>query len=193
MKKEELIGFFNRLDRSLFIDGEYKKIASIDRPLPIGFGQTISQPTLVADMTYALDTDKSCNVLEIGTGSGYQAAFLAEFSKEVYTVELIPELSQKAKARLTELGYSNIHYKVGDGSEGWEEHAPYERIIVTAASGRTPSALLSQLKNGGRMIVPVGARGLQDLILITKNKNGFVREEPIGKVVFVEFKGEYGF
>jgi protein-L-isoaspartate(D-aspartate) O-methyltransferase len=193
MERDELQTFFNSLDRSLFIEGECKRLAGIDAPLPIGYGQTISQPSLVAEMTYALNIDKDCRVLEIGTGSGYQTAFLAEFSGSVYTVELIAELSRNARTRLDKLGYNNIYYKTGDGSEGWREQAPYDSIIVTAASERTPAELLTQLKNGGRMIAPIGPRSFQELMLITKDKDGFISEESIGKVVFVEFKGKYGF
>lgn len=192
MKKNELYDFFYKLDRSIFIDNEYRDAAFIDRPLPIGHGQTISQPSLVLEMTFLLNTDKNCKVLEIGTGSGYQTAFLARFSGSVYTVERIAELSEKAREKLIMLGYDNIFYKIGDGSEGWSEFAPYDRIMVTAAAEKTPIELIKQLKAGGRMIVPVGPPGLQDLFLITKDKNGEIRSEALAKVAFVEMKGKYG-
>ena len=124
MDYHELLDFYHRLDRSYFIDDEeYKKYANLDRPLPIGYEQTISQPSLVLKMTRELDPDKTSRVLEIGTGSGYQTALLAEFSHRVYTVERIKELSEKAKEKLDRLGYTNIRYKIGDGSEGWSENA----------------------------------------------------------------------
>lgn len=190
--KNKLYEFFQKLDRSIFIDGEYKVYADCDTALPIGYGQTISQPTLVYMMTAQLALSKEHKVLEIGTGSGYQTAFLAEFAGEVYTVELIEELSKSAQERLKKLGYDNIKFKIGDGSAGWIEFAPYDRIIVTAAAGRIPDKLLGQLDKGGRMIVPVGQRGMQQLLLLCKDENGTVRKEHIEDVVFVEFKGEYG-
>ena len=192
MKYAVLDQFFKKLDRSFFIDGGYKAFASMDRPLPIGFGQTISQPTLVLQMTRLLELNENCKVLEIGTGSGYQTAFLAEFAKEVYTVELIPELSARAKQKLDALGYTNIRFKTGDGSFGWTEYAPYDRIITTSAAGTIPEDLVNQLKCGGKMIAPVGPRGCQDLLLVTKNKNGKIETTSIEKVVFVEMRGKYG-
>jgi len=180
------------LDRSFFIDNEYKAYAHIDNALPIGHGQTISQPSLVYGMTMRLELDKELKVLEIGTGSGYQTAFLAEFAGEVYTVERIEDLSLKARQRLEALGYKNVFYKIGDGSKGWPEYQPYDRIIVTAAAARIPDPLLEQLKPGGKMIIPVGSRGMQNLMLISKNKNGKVNTETLEPVLFVELKGEYG-
>ncbi len=189
---EKLKQFFKTLDRALFIDNEYKSMSGIDSPLPIGFGQTISQPTLVAEMTELLELNKDCKVLEIGTGSGYQTAFLAEFAGEVYSIELIPELSEKANKRLSDLGYLNIHYKIGDGSSGWKEYSPYDRIITTSAAGTLPTDLINQLVEGGRMIAPVGPRNCQDLLIITKDKNSEVSIKSKDKVVFVEMKGKYG-
>jgi len=192
MEENKIRGFFSRLDRSVFIENEYKKYADIDKPLPIGYEQTISQPTLVLDMTLRLEPDKDCTVLEIGTGSGYQTAFLAEFAHTVYTVEIVPELIKKAEKRLDGLGYRNIRYKTGDGSDGWPEFAPYDRIITTAAAGSMPNELIRQLKPGGRIVAPVGPPGYQDLFVITKDKNGTVDMDPIEKVAFVEMKGKYG-
>ncbi len=192
MDRRALTAFFNRLDRTFFIDNENKAYADLDQALPIGYGQTISQPSLVLEMTYRLAPDKSCKVLEIGTGSGYQTALLAEFSGEVCTVERIPELAEAARKKLEALGYANISYKVGDGSEGWAGKAPFDRIIATAAAGRIPDELTEQLKPGGRMIIPVGPQGLQDLMLITKDEHGAIQESVIEKVIFVEFKGKYG-
>lgn len=192
MKESRLVDFFNKLDRSIFIDNKNKKWADLNRPLSIGYGQTISQPSLVLEMTSQLKLDKNCSVLEIGTGSGYQTCFLAEFAKNVYTVEIIPELSSKAKEKLDALGYNNIYFKVDDGSKGWRQFAPYDRIIVTAAAGKMPSRLIEQLNLGGIMIAPIGPRGYQDLKIITKEKDGSIKAESIGKVTFVEMKGRYG-
>ncbi|HHV15225.1 MAG TPA: protein-L-isoaspartate(D-aspartate) O-methyltransferase [Gelria sp.] len=188
----KLVAFFNSLDRSFFVDNKYKKHAHQDRPLPIGYEQTISQPSLVLEMTDRLALDKNCRVLEIGTGSGYQTALLAEFAGEVYTVERIKELAESAREKLEKLGYKNIHYRVGDGSAGWAEHAPYDRIIVTAAAGKIPEELVNQLGAGGIMIIPVGPRGLQQLKLITRDLEGEIHSKSIGDVAFVEMKGKYG-
>lgn len=188
----DLYIFFKNLDRSFFIDNEYKELADLDRPLPIGYEQTISQPSLVYQMTLLLDLNKSLKVLEIGTGSGFQTALLAKFAAEVYTVERIGALSIKARERLNKLGFININFKIGDGSVGWSEYAPYDRIIVTAAAGKMPEPLISQLKNGGKMIVPVGGKGCQDLLLVKKDEEGNIHQETIEKVVFVELKGSFG-
>ncbi|HEX3045439.1 MAG TPA: protein-L-isoaspartate(D-aspartate) O-methyltransferase [Bacillota bacterium] len=184
--------FFQNLDRSFFLDGEYQRLAGYDRPLPIGYEQTISQPTLVLQMTAYLNLTKNLKVLEIGTGSGYQTAFLAEFAGEVYTVERIAPLAEKARERLEKLGYRNIFFKVDNGSVGWEEFASYDRIIVTAAAGKLPEPLLVQLNPGGLLLIPVGERGCQDLLLLKKDESGLVIEESLGKVTFVELKGDYG-
>lgn len=192
MNKQAVADFYHQLDRSLFIDNEYKSYAGFDMPLPIGLEQTISQPTLVVNMTLALYPDLDSRVMEIGTGSGYQTAFLAEFSKEVYTIERFQEFTVKARERLHALGYSNVYYKTGDGSEGWQEHAPFDRIIVTAAAGKMPDALIEQLADNGRMLVPVGNPRLQALTLISKNSSGSVSIREIEKVRFVELKGRYG-
>lgn len=192
MDEKQLVSFFQQLDRAVFLDDDMRDLAGLNQPLPIGFGQTISQPTLVVEMTAQLAPDMGSRVLEIGTGSGYQTAFLAEFSAEVYTVERISELSGKAESRLATLGYRNIHYRVGDGSAGWPENAPYDRIMVTAAASAVPDELLDQLDRGGRMVIPVGQRGLQDLLLITRDQAGLIHRETIEKVIFVELVGRYG-
>ncbi len=188
---ENLIKFFQNLDRSLFIDNEYKSYAQHDGPLPIGFGQTISQPSLVAYMTEKLLLNDSATVLEIGTGSGYQTAFLAQFSKHVYSVEKIEELSVKAQKRLESLGYTNISYKIGDGSEGWVEFAPFDRIMVTAAPKRLPTTLIDQLNINGHMIIPVGQSGAQQLLHIHRNENGIIEQNKLLAVSFVEMVGKY--
>lgn len=188
---EALLQFFTSLDRSLFLGMQYKGLAKLDRPLPIGLGQTISQPSLVLYMTQQLDLKKNQKVLEIGTGSGYQSAFLAEFCAELYTVELLAELQKQAKERLRGLGYHNIHYKVGDGSLGWAEHAPYERIMVTAAAKRMPLPLIEQLAAGGIMIIPVGPLGWQELMQVTKDSEGNIEQKKLLDVAFVELVGKY--
>ena len=192
MDDKALKAFFEQLDRSFFLEGTNKLASSVNAPLSIGFGQTISQPSLVLFMTRMLDPEKDSRVLEIGTGSGYQTALLAEFSKEVFTVEFIPQLSKKAKKRLDELNYTNIHYKIGDGSEGWSEYAPYDRIMVTAAAEVIPEELVEQLDEHGRMIIPIGPRDLQELQLITKDQSGNIQIEVIELVRFVEMVGKYG-
>lgn len=188
---EALLQFFTSLDRSLFLGMQYKGLAKLDRPLPIGLGQTISQPSLVLYMTQQLDLKKNQKVLEIGTGSGYQSAFLAEFCAELYTVELLASLQKQAKERLHGLGYHNIHYKVGDGSLGWAEHAPYERIMVTAAAKRMPLPLIEQLAPGGIMIIPVGPLGWQELMQVTKDSEGNIEQKKLLDVAFVELVGKY--
>ncbi len=188
---EALLQFFTSLDRSLFLGNRYKDLAKLDRPLPIGMGQTISQPSLVLYMTQQLDLKKNHKVLEIGTGSGYQSAFLAEFCAELYTVELLASLQKQANERLLGLGYHNIHYKVGDGSLGWAEHAPYDRIMVTAAAKRMPLALIEQLAFGGIMIIPVGPLGWQELMQVTKDSEGNVEQQKLLDVAFVELVGKY--
>lgn len=159
----------------------FKEQAHIDAPFPIGFGQTISQPSLVLKMTILLDVDENSRALEVGTGSGFQTALLAKASKYVYTVERIEKLHLSAKERLTQMSYTNISYKLGDGSLGWEEHAPYDRIMVTASAPKLPDALVAQLAANGKMVIPVGT----DLMLITKNKNNQITKEAVANVRFV--------
>lgn len=193
LDQNKLQAFYKNLDRSYFIDSaDIKTMAHLDRPLPIGYEQTISQPSLVLQMTSLLAPDKSSRVLEIGTGSGYQTALLAEFSGEVYTIERIKELGDNAREKLMRMGYDNINYKIGDGSGGWEEHAPFDRIIVTAGAGKMPQALLDQLNNNGRMVIPLGYSHSQKLLLITRDEKGKIHTKEMGNVVFVEMKGLYG-
>lgn len=191
-QSQRIIQFYNHLDRSQFIDNENRDLAHYDRALSIGFGQTISQPSLVLEMTIQLDLNKECKVLEIGTGSGYQTVFLAEFADKVFTIDRIAELSDKAREKLKKLGYDNIFFKIGDGSRGWQEFSPYDRIITTAAAARVPDLLLDQLKPGGKMIAPVGERTCQELFLIQKDEFSQIEQKSLGQVRFVEFKGEYG-
>jgi protein-L-isoaspartate(D-aspartate) O-methyltransferase len=173
------------IPRHLFVPAGYQAEAYKDRPLPIGYGQTISQPYIVALMTHALQVQAGDTVLEIGTGSGYQAAVLAQLGVAVYSVELIPELAQAAQQRLDELGY-HVQVKVGDGYAGWPEHAPYDGIIVTAAPEQTPPLLIQQLKVGKHLIIPVGpAGGYQVLWKITRSSESTVTQCELGGVAFV--------
>lgn len=165
------------IPRHLFVPEDAKSSAYSDEPLPVGWGQTISQPYIVAYMTEALDLEGGERVLEIGTGSGYQAAVLAECAAYVYTVEVIEALSQRAEEVLQSLGYDNIAFRIGDGSQGWEEHAPFDAVIVTAAAARIPEKLENQLGVGGRMVIPVGKGYHQDLWLITRTDRGFRRDK----------------
>ncbi|HBP37723.1 MAG TPA: protein-L-isoaspartate(D-aspartate) O-methyltransferase [Clostridiales bacterium] len=192
MDPKNLTEYFRNLDRAYFIGNENKNWAYLDEALPIGYGQTISQPSLVLAMTLQLAPEKTDRILEIGTGSGYQTALLARFAREVYTIERIADLSAKARDRLTALGFANIDYRVGDGSAGWPENAPYDKIMVTAAAARIPAELEEQLGPGGRMIIPVGRPGLQDLLLISRGQDGRISRKSVEKVVFVELKGKYG-
>lgn len=176
------------VERHKMVPEEMVPYAYTDQPLPIGNGQTISQPFIVAYMTQAIKPRSGMKVLEIGTGSGYQAAVLAEIVDEVYTIETVEELAERAESTLTEMGYDNIHFRVGDGFYGWEEHAPYDAIIVTAAPEDIPPRLVEQLKEGGRMIIPVGPTSeTQELRLITKRKNGKIRTRNLMPVRFVPF------
>lgn len=168
-----------------------QEFASYDEPIPIGYEQTISQPSLVLDMTLSLHLHRDAKVLEIGTGSGFQTAMLAPFVKTVYTIERIEALYTRAKERLQEAGFTNIQFKMDDGSTGWAEHAPYDRILVTAAAAKVPSELLDQLAPGGIMIIPVGTPFLQDLCRITKESNGGIHTEVLESVRFVPLKGKY--
>lgn len=185
--EEEIETYFRQLDRSEFIDDQ-KEHAALDRPLSIGHGQTISQPTLVLNMTLQLDLRKDDKVLEIGTGSGFQTALLSKFSHSVYTVERIRALYDSAKKRLSDLGYSNVYYHYGDGHSGWEENAPYDKIMVTAAAKEVPEILINQLAPGGKMVIPVGDFHMQELKLLEKDKDGMISESVIEYVMFVEFR-----
>lgn len=193
MKDRDVDSFYKTLDRALFLQDEYKTLAYGDSPLPIGFSQTISQPSLVVEMTKLLAPRRNSKVLEIGTGSGYQTAFLAHFTGEVYTVERIPELSERAKKTLDDLELKNIHYRIGDGSYGWSVHAPYDRIMVTCAVKSLPLELISQLKKGGKMVLPMGDEDNQVLTVIEKNENGNLNMTRMMRVRFVEMIGKYGF
>lgn len=184
---QNVLEAMKNVPRHLFVPETYQSSAYSDRPLPIGQGQTISQPYIVGYMTEAVKPHENQVVLEVGTGSGYQAAVLAEIVKEVYTLEIIPELGIMAKERLTILGYENVHAKVSDGYHGWAEHGPFDAIVVTAAAEEIPGPLLDQLADGGRMIIPVGSQfSVQNLVLVTK-KNGQLKQKKLFGVRFVPF------
>jgi protein-L-isoaspartate(D-aspartate) O-methyltransferase len=172
IKDDSVLKAISRIPRHKFVPDTMRKYAYNDEPLPIGKGQTISQPYIVAYMTEVLELTPKDKVLEIGTGSGYQAAVLAEIAQEVYTVEIVEELARKAKDILRGEGYQNICFHTGDGTYGWIDHAPYDAIIVTAAPSKIPERLQDQLKVDGRMIVPVGDT-FQELVLITRGKSKF--------------------
>lgn len=169
-----LIAAMRQVPRHRFVPGEYSLFAYIDGPLPIGHGQTISQPSLVAEMTAQLRLRKTDKVLEVGTGSGYQAAILAELAGEVFTVEIVEPLARRAERTLADLGYRNVRVRVGDGYEGWPEEAPFDAIIVTAAPDHVPQPLLDQLAVGGRLILPVGTYS-QTLELHRRTETGYER------------------
>ena len=177
--------------RHVFVRHDDWRRAYSDQPLPIGKGQTISQPYIVGYMTDALELSSESKVLEIGTGSGYQAAVAAEIAREVYTIEIIEALAGTAKNRLEELGYRNVFAKAGDGYYGWEEKGPFDAIIITAAAGLVPPPLKEQLKPGGRMILPLGSPyGAQTLVLVTKDEKGSIRSRSLLPVRFVPMTGQ---
>ncbi|UCE22138.1 MAG: protein-L-isoaspartate(D-aspartate) O-methyltransferase [Candidatus Aminicenantes bacterium] len=176
VKDEKVLAAMRKVPRHLFVPENMKFYAYQDEPLLIGEGQTISQPYIVAYMSEALQLKGHERVLEVGTGSGYQAAILAEIVKEVFSVELLESLSLHAQDVLKKLSYKNIHFKIGDGTLGWKEHAPYDAIIVTAAPPKVPKALQDQLITGGRMVIPVGS-AFQELVLVTKEKRKFKKKK----------------
>jgi len=175
-----------RVERHRFVPESQRGLAYGNHPLPIGAGQTISQPYIVALSTDLIDPQPGDTVLEVGTGSGYQAAMLAEIVAQVYSIELIPDLGRSAAARLAALGYQNVEVRIGDGYAGWPEKAPFDGIIVTAAPPRVPEALVEQLAPGGRMVIPVGERyGVQELLVLVKREDGSVERRSVLPVRFV--------
>ncbi|MBU8892892.1 MAG: protein-L-isoaspartate(D-aspartate) O-methyltransferase [Bacteroidales bacterium] len=184
IKDQKVIQAMLNVKRHLFVPQNYERMAYEDRPLSIGEGQTISQPYIVALMTETLDLKKDMKVLEIGTGSGYQAAILAEIVNKVYTIEIIESLGVKARQLLESLNYDNINFRIGDGYKGWKEHAPFDAIIVTCAPTDIPKPLENQLKEGGKMIIPIGGSITQDLALFEK-KNGKLIKKVVAPVRFV--------
>jgi protein-L-isoaspartate(D-aspartate) O-methyltransferase len=189
IKDERVLAAMAKVPREEFIPADTRADAYEDGPLPIGYDQTISQPYIVAFMTEQLGPRPSERVLEIGSGSGYQAAILSELVADVYSIEIVEPLAKSAQATLQHLGYSNVHIKVGDGYEGWPEEAPFDAIIVTCASENVPQPLIDQLQDGGRMIIPVGERFAQQLYLLEK-KNGQLKESVTLPVRFVPMKRE---
>jgi protein-L-isoaspartate(D-aspartate) O-methyltransferase len=174
--------------RHLFLPPELQSRAYEDRPLPIGYDATISQPYIVALMTELLEPAKLHRVLEIGTGSGYQAAVLAQLAGHVYTIEIVPALAQSAQQALRRLGYSNVSVRQGDGYRGWPEEAPFDRVILTASPPEIPQTLIDQLARGGRLVAPVGQLGGQELVLIEKKVDGTLRRRSVVPVAFVPMK-----
>ncbi len=179
-----------RVERHRFVPEDYLDQAYDDHPLPIGFGQTISQPYIVALMSESLGVEAGDRVLEIGTGSGYQAAVLAEMGVEVYTVEVVPELASQAAQRLEELGYDSVQVLAADGYYGWEEHAPYDAIIVTAAPDHLPQPLANQLAEGGRLVIPIGPVGMVQTLWQFEKAGGELEATNLGAVRFVPFTRE---
>ena len=188
IRSDAVLDAMARVPRHLFVPAHLERRAYDDTPLPIGLGQTISQPFIVAYMTEALQTARDQTVLEIGTGSGYQAAVLAELVREVYTIEIVPELADRARLTLAQAGYRNVHVRTGNGYLGWPELAPFARIIVTAAPDQIPPALVEQLAVGGTMVAPVGTL-FQEIIIVTKDAAG-VSEKRTLPVRFVPMVGK---
>ena len=178
VRDPKVLAAMERVPRHRFVPEEASRFAHADQPLPIGSGQTISQPYIVAYMTEQLQVEPGHKVLEIGTGSAYQAAVLAELTKEVFTIEIVEELGRHAATLLRDLGYTHVRTRIGDGYGGWPEAAPFDRIIVTAAPDHVPQPLVDQLKVGGRMIIPVG-RDYQELLLITRTEAGVTERATI--------------
>lgn len=188
---ERVLAVIAKVPRHEFVPADQLPFAYQNRPLPIGHGQTISQPYIVALMTDLAKVEPGDKVLEVGTGSGYQAAVMAHLAKAVYTIEIVEPLGRQAAQRLQKLGYDNVQVRLGDGYHGWEEHAPYDAILVTAAASHIPPPLIRQLKPGGRMVIPVGAPFLiQQLMLIEQNRDGTVSTRQILPVAFVPLTGK---
>lgn len=189
--EKRLLDAMRTVPRHLFVPAGYKRYAYSDHPLPIGEGQTISQPYMVALMTNLLELTGVEKVLEIGTGSGYQAAILAHLAADVHTVEILPHVADKASKILASLGYTNIHQHIGDGSFGWPETAPYDAIIVTAAAKETPQTYFDQLKPSGRLVIPTGGQSLQHIQRWTNENNEWIPESILA-VSFVPLRGAEG-
>jgi protein-L-isoaspartate(D-aspartate) O-methyltransferase len=191
VKDERVLSVMRSIPRHLFVPAAYRGVAYSDCPLPIGRGQTISQPYIVAVMTELLALKPEDRVLEIGAGSGYQAAILANLAKSVISIERISEVAEIARENLSRIGISNVKIITGDGTLGYPEQAPYDAVLITAATPEVPAPLIEQLADGGRLIAPVGSRDLQELVRITKRKDQVIREF-FGGVVFVPLLGRYG-
>lgn len=186
-----VLGAMFRTPRHAFVPEHLQSHAYDNNPLPIGYNQTISQPAIVASMTQLLEPKEGMKILEIGTGSGYQAAVLAELRAEVYTIEIVPELGRKSQMVLEDLGYRNVHVKIGDGYEGWPEHAPFDRIIVTCAPEEVPEPLTEQLKQEGKIVIPLGPQDqIQFLVVLKKHARGRLIRELKYPVRFVPMTGK---
>ncbi|MCK8824657.1 protein-L-isoaspartate(D-aspartate) O-methyltransferase [Fuchsiella alkaliacetigena] len=192
IKNEAVLESMLTVPRHEFVPERLRKQAYADKPLPIGEGQTISQPYIVALMVAALDPQPTDKVLEVGTGFGYAAAVLAQIVAEVYTVERFESLAQEAERRYANLNYQNVEVKVGDGSQGWLENAPYQGIVVSAAAPSLPESLVEQLDTGGRLVIPVGERSVQSLLRVSKKNDGKLLRENLCRVRFVPLLGEEG-
>jgi len=190
---DRVIEVMGRVPRHAFVPAEMQPFAYVNSPLPIGCGKTISQPFIVALMTELLDLQSDHAVLEIGTGFGYQAAVLAELTRQVYSVEIIEELAEQGHKRLAGLGYRNVSLRKGNGALGWPDHAPYDRIMVTAAPDLIPAALLQQLKPGGKMVIPTGIPDQQQLMLVEKSPQGRISTREVLAVRFSELEQPAGF
>ena len=190
IQSERVLEAMKKVPRHLFMPESVRQFAYIDSPVPIGQGQTISQPYIVGLMTQTVDPQPGDRALEVGTGSGYQAAVLGELVQEVYTIEIIPDLAERAEKALAESGYDNVEVRQGDGYQGWPEKAPFDIILITAAPEEIPQPLIDQLAEGGRLVVPVGPQGeIQTLTLVTREK-GEVKKTYITDVRFVPMTGE---
>lgn len=187
VKDETVLRALRTVNRHLFVPDNMINYAYEDRPLPIGYGQTISQPYIVAYMTEVIRPQSNFKVLEIGTGSGYQAAVLSGITKEVYTIEIIPELGNAAARRLQKLGYRNVQVRTGDGYYGWKEQAPFDAIVVTAAAEFIPPPLLEQLKTGGKMVIPVGSPYMTQTLMLVEKKEKKTTTKSLFPVMFVPF------
>ena len=186
VRDPRVLAAMRKVPRERFVPSDVAPLAYADQPLPIGYGQTISQPYIVAYMSEALQMHENAKVLEIGTGSGYQAAILGELAREVYTIEIVPELAQRARATLESLGYANVHVRAGDGYLGWPEQAPFDAIMVTAAPDHVPHPLIDQLALGGRLVIPVGDVE-QQIRILTRTAQG-IQETRTIPVRFVPFR-----
>jgi protein-L-isoaspartate(D-aspartate) O-methyltransferase len=187
---ERVMAAMAAVPRHEFVRPDDRDLAYENRPLPIGHGQTISQPYIVAIMSDLVEPAPGCRALEVGTGSGYQAAVLGKLCKEVYTIEIVEPLATQARERLRRLGYDNVEVRTGDGYQGWVEHAPFDVIVVTAVASHVPPPLVQQLKPGGRMVLPVGTRfTTQQLVLVQKRKDGKITTRQVLPVAFVPLTG----